>query len=327
MKLHLDQKIFQEAIMITAQEKRILPIYVEKDYWVTYVLKLIFTDSNLKSYTVFKGGTALSKCFDIIERFSEDIDLTILVKDGETDNELKRKIRAISKKVEKDLSEINLEGITNKRGNIRKTAHEYPILQKGNFGQVRDKVIIEASWLGNFEPYHPAEITSFVAEMMESKGFSDMITEYELEPFEINVLDVKRTFCEKIMSLVRFSFSEYPIDDLKNKIRHIYDLNQLLELDEINKFLRSDDFNKMMIKVGEDDVDSYKNDNQWLDNHPKDSILFADLETTWSKIRDSYLYDFKLLVFGDLPNEEKILESLKKIKSEIDLMNWNLSKK
>ncbi|MHC5310560.1 nucleotidyl transferase AbiEii/AbiGii toxin family protein [Myroides sp. LJL116] len=101
MKLHLDRKRFQEAIAITAQEKGILPIYVEKDYWVTYVLKLIFTDAKLKSYTVFKGGTALSKCFDIIKRFSEDIDLTILVNEGETDNELKRKIRAISKKKRK----------------------------------------------------------------------------------------------------------------------------------------------------------------------------------------------------------------------------------
>ncbi|MBA5791748.1 nucleotidyl transferase AbiEii/AbiGii toxin family protein [Flavobacterium sp. xlx-214] len=317
MKLHLNQKRFQEAIAITAQEKGIIPIYVEKDYWVTYVLKLIFTDPKLKSYTVFKGGTALSKCFDIIKRFSEDIDLTILVSEGETDSELKRKLRAISKKVEMDLVEINLEGITNKRGNIRKTAHEYPILQKGNFGQVRDKVIVEASWLGNFEPYHSSKITSFVAEMMKNKGFSEMITEYELEPFEINVLDVKRTFCEKIMSLVRFSFSKYPIEDLKNKIRHIYDLNQLLELNEIKEFLKSDEFNKMMIKVGKDDIESYKNDNKWLDNHPKESILFTDLEKTWDKIKESYLYDFKLLVFGDLPKEENIIKSLKTIRCNI----------
>lgn len=324
MKLHLNQKRFQEAIAITAQEKGIIPIYVEKDYWVTYVLKLIFTDPKLKSYTVFKGGTALSKCFDIIKRFSEDIDLTILVSEGETDSELKRKLRAISKKVEKDLVEINLEGITNKRGNIRKTAHEYPILQKGNFGQVRDKVIVEASWLGNFEPYHSSKITSFVAEMMKNKGFSEMITEYELEPFEINVLDVKRTFCEKIMSLVRFSFSKYPIEDLKNKIRHIYDLNQLLELNEIKEFLKSDEFNKMMIKVGKDDIESYKNDNKWLDNHPKESILFTDLEKTWDKIKESYLYDFKLLVFGDLPKEENIIKSLKTIKKQLDVISWNL---
>ena len=324
MKLHLDTKRFQEAVAITAQEKGILPIYVEKDYWVTYVLKLIFTDPALKAYTVFKGGTALSKCFDIIERFSEDIDLTILVNEGESDNELKRKIRAISKKVEKELAEINLENITNKRGNIRKTAHQYPILQKGNFGQVRDKVIIEASWLGNFEPYHQTKINSFIADMMHQKNLSAMIKEYDLSPFEINVLDVRRTFCEKIMSLVRFSFSAYPIEDLRNKIRHIYDLNKLLELNEIVQFLNSEDFETMMTKVGNDDLHSYKNDNKWLENHPKDSILFADLENTWNKIRDSYLYDFRLLVFGKLPTEEHILIALKQLKKQVDSMTWNL---
>lgn len=325
MKLHLDQKRFQEAIAITAQEKGILPIYVEKDYWVTYVLKLIFSDSILKSYTIFKGGTALSKCFDIVERFSEDIDLTILVNKGENDNELKRKIRAISKKVETYLAEIDIDGITNKRGNIRKTAHQYPIFQKGNFGQVRDKVIIEASWLGNFEPYHQTKINSYVAEMMISKGFLDMITDYELEPFEISVLDVRRTFCEKIMSLVRFSFSEFPIEDLRNKIRHIYDLNQLLQLEEIKEFLDSEEFDQMMIKVGNDDFDSYKNDNKWLENHPKESILFSDFENTWNKIRESYLYDFKLLVFGELPTEETISNSLNEIKIKVDLIDWKLN--
>ena len=51
--------------------------------------------------TVFKGGTALSKCNQLIERFSEDIDLVVLRKDGETNNQLKSKIKKISKCVTK----------------------------------------------------------------------------------------------------------------------------------------------------------------------------------------------------------------------------------
>lgn len=324
MKLHLDKERFAEAILITAQDKGILPIYIEKDYWVTYVLRLIFLDDVLSSYTVFKGGTALSKCYSLIERFSEDIDLTVLVDSEDNDNSLKRKIRAISKKVEHHLKEIDIVGITNKKGNIRKTVHEYPIIEHVHFGQVRDKVIIEASWLGNFEPYHQINISSFITEMLYEKGLDEWVTRYEMKRFEINVLDVRRTFCEKIMSLVRFSFSSNAIEDLKIKIRHIYDIHKLLELTEIIDFLESSTFEDMMIKVGKDDVSSYKNDNGWLSNHPKEALLFSDIESTWNQIRSSYLNDFKRLVYGELPTEESVKGSLKLIKERLDKVKWDL---
>lgn len=47
---------------------------VEKDWWVTLTLKALFT-SKYKDYMIFKGGTSLSKCWKLIERFSEDIDI------------------------------------------------------------------------------------------------------------------------------------------------------------------------------------------------------------------------------------------------------------
>jgi hypothetical protein len=50
---------------------------VEKDFWVCWVLKKIFSDSNLQKRIIFKGGTSLSKVFGLIERFSEDIDLIL----------------------------------------------------------------------------------------------------------------------------------------------------------------------------------------------------------------------------------------------------------
>ncbi|KZE76586.1 hypothetical protein AV926_15705 [Myroides marinus] len=326
MKLHLDKDRFKEAILITAQEKGILPIYIEKDYWVTYVLWLIFTDAELSKYTIFKGGTALSKCYDLIERFSEDIDLTVLVEPTDNDNTLKKKIRTISKKVEVELKEMQVDGITHKRGNIRKTVHLYPIIEKANFGQVRDKVIVEASWLGNFEPFQSYQIGSFITEMLYQKELEEWLSCYNLERFSVNVLDIRRTFCEKIMSLVRFSFSSNSIEDLKMKIRHIYDIHKLLELAEIQDFLKSDEFEVMILKVGRDDVDSYKNDNSWLANHPKEAILFKKIEETWSSIRLNYLVDFKRLVYGDLPSESSILSSLLLIKERLNKVDWNLSK-
>ena len=49
---------------------------IEKDWWVTTVLKALFKTS-CADYLVFKGGTSLSKCWNLIERFSEDIDVAI----------------------------------------------------------------------------------------------------------------------------------------------------------------------------------------------------------------------------------------------------------
>ncbi len=77
MKLHENKELFQDAITATSQQKGIPEIYIEKDYWVTLVLHAIF-NNEIGKETVFKGGTALSKCNQLIDRFSEDIDLVVL---------------------------------------------------------------------------------------------------------------------------------------------------------------------------------------------------------------------------------------------------------
>jgi hypothetical protein len=66
-------QLFQE----TASDRGMSAAIVEKDFWVCWVLKRIFSDSELSSRIVFKGGTSLSKVFGLIERFSEDVDLIL----------------------------------------------------------------------------------------------------------------------------------------------------------------------------------------------------------------------------------------------------------
>ncbi len=67
MKLHDNKALYSDAIQFTAQYMQLQPEYIEKDYWVCYALHLIF-NSKLKDEVIFKGGTALSKCFDIFHR-------------------------------------------------------------------------------------------------------------------------------------------------------------------------------------------------------------------------------------------------------------------
>lgn len=323
MKLHEDKKLFRDAVRATAEFKEIREVYVEKDYWVTFALKTIFSNPVGKD-TIFKGGTALSKCFNLIERFSEDIDLVVIRREGDSDNALKNKIRDVSKAVESVLPEVEIEGITRKRGNNRKTAHTYSKEFSGDFGQVRNTIIVEASWLGSSEPNVDHHLSTYIYEMMKAKGQSDMAEKYDLLPFELKVLAVRRTLCEKIMSLVRFSHTEDPITDLRNKIRHTYDLHLMLKDKEVQTFFESDDFDRLLKTVARDDVASYRSDVEWLAIHPVEAIIFRDLDKVWGQLKNTYEQDFQYLVFGELPKQADIHASLTKIKTRLHEIDWDI---
>ena len=158
MNLHENRYLFRDAIIATSQLKNIAEIYVEKDYWVTLALYLIFS-SDIGEFCIFKGGTALSKCNHLIDRFSEDIDIVLLKQGNESSNKLRNKLKKITKIVGERIPEIEIEGITNKKGMIRKTAHNYPKIFKGLFGQIRDNLIVEATWFGSFEPYAKGNVS------------------------------------------------------------------------------------------------------------------------------------------------------------------------
>ncbi|WP_192349391.1 nucleotidyl transferase AbiEii/AbiGii toxin family protein [Algoriphagus sp. Y33] len=323
MNLHENPSLFREAVRFTAEQMGILDIYVEKDYWVTKALSLIFSDS-IGTEVVFKGGTALSKCYGLIERFSEDIDLVVLSREGESGSKLKGKLKAIYNVVERVMPEVEIVGVTNKLGMIRKTAHEYPMIFSGKFGQVRDKVILESSTLGHYEPFHEKTIKSFIYNMMRSTNQNELATQYNLEPFTVQVLDVKRTVCEKILSLVRFSHSENPIADLKMKIRHLYDLHRILGEENIRAFIMSSDFEVMINRVGQDDVIGYRSNNSWLNLHPKEALIFADLDGVWKELEPTYSKGFSGLVYGDFPLPQDVLSSMKILADRLGEIIWEV---
>lgn len=323
MILHQNLTEFVKAVNFTAETMGIKSIYVEKDYWVTYALFTIF-NNEIGRDTVFKGGTALSKCYNMVDRFSEDIDLVVLRREGESNNKLTTKIRTISDVVNKVLPEVTIEGITQKMGMNRKTGHSYNKEFRGDFGQVRDAIVVEATWLGYREPFTTKSIVSFVGQMMLDNRQSDFAKENGLLPFELLVLEPIRTICEKIMSLVRFSYSENPVEDLKKKIRHTYDLHQLLQQAEFSKFLHSKAFDSMLLKVANDDVASFKNNNKWLIYHPNEALIFKNLENVWAELKTVYNGDFKNLLYGELPKEESVLETLKMIRQRMQSISWTI---
>jgi hypothetical protein len=124
------------------------------------------------------------------------------------------------------------------------------------------------------------------------------------------------------MSLVRFSYGENPIENLKKKVRHLYDIHLLLEFNGINKFFFSEEFDKMLLSVKDDDKINQLNE-QWLKFHPREAIIFSNSEYIWEQIRKDYSNDFKDFVYGELPHENLIYSTIQKISERLRNINWD----
>lgn len=108
------------------------------------------------------------------------------------------------------------------------------------------------------------------------------------------------------------------------KIRHTYDLHQLLQQDEFLKFFQSAAFEEMLLKVASDDVLSFRNNNKWLENHPSKALLFRELDTVWKELTIVYKGDFSSLVYGSLPSPDAVFETLTKIKKRLEHIPWTI---
>lgn len=326
MNLHLDKDNFEGAIVATAEHFKIPEIFIEKDYWVTYALYQLF-HSEVKDMIVFKGGTSLSKCYKVIERFSEDIDMVIVKKDTDTGNDLKRKLKAVTDVVDTSIFEVvPNDPNTKKLGSLRKIVYSYPkVGVRGDFGEVRENITLEVSHLGNFEPNNIKSICTFITSYIKTTSNLALIKQFGLEDFEVKTLAIERTFCEKIISLVRFSYTENPLEDLSKKVRHTYDLYHLMQLEEIKNFVDSTEFDAMLLQVGIDDDKAIPNDKNWLYQHPKYALIFNKTSMVWNELKKVYTTSFKELVTGKLPNENDVFETLIFLSKRIGLIDWKIN--
>lgn len=115
------------------------------------------------------------------------------------------------------------------------------------------------------------------------------------------------------------------MEDLANKVRHTYDLHQLLQDKRISSFLKSDDFEMMLLQVGKDDDKAIPNDKEWLSKHPAESLFFRETERVWETVSKTYTGTFKELVTGALPNEKDVLASMMRIGSRLKEIECNLN--
>ncbi len=312
MILHSNRVLFQELIGASAKKLNLPFLYVEKDYWVTYILKQL-SISEYHDKAIFKGGTSLSKAYKIIERFSEDIDLAVITNTLNS-NQIKKLIINIEKTIlDTNFTELAHHPQVSKGSEFRKTVHNYVKLEEGDFGHALENVILELNSFAEPHPYETKEISTYICDFL-LENTSTLIKEYELEPFNVNVLNYKRTFCEKISAIARASYeSDSEQTQLKEKIRHFYDIYFLMSENDISSFLKSNEFIEMIKNVRADDKRQF-NQNNWSTVLLSSTTIFTDTDDTLNQLETFYQTDFKDLVYtDDLPQMKDIKASIKEI--------------
>lgn len=307
MRLHESKEIFRDAIQATAEHLRLQSLFIEKDYWLTLALYRI-AQTDLADATVFKGGTSLSKAYGCIERFSEDVDLAVITEQGIASNQIKKLLKKITEVASKDLTEDPAG--SSKGSMIRKIYYFYPQIFEGAFGPISNKILLEVNAFAHPSPFQPLPISTYIYDFLKSRGEDALIKEFGLEPFPFQVLCLERTFTEKVMAIVKAACSDNPIESLRQKIRHIYDIHQLMQREEIQKFVNSADFQQLLEVVRKFDQEAPVGDAKWVDMNIAECPIFSDTDAVWKSLLPAYRDGLGAIVYGDLPAADDVLRSL-----------------
>lgn len=305
--LHNNPKLFKDTVLATAEYFNISPAYIEKDYWITNTLRRLSQNPNADK-VVFKGGTSLSKAYHLVDRFSEDIDIAVIDASSFNGNQLKTLIKKVAKEMTTDLEEIQVEGVTSKGSRFYKAVYAYPDMLKLNAKTAisSGNLLVEVNSFANPYPYEAKGITSFIEVFLNQTGNHDLIAEHNLQPFKVNVLDKRRTMIEKLVSLIRFSFSENPVVAIASKIRHFYDLYFLAKDQECANYLSSPDFKKDFNELYAHDQGMFAEPTNWVGKAANQSPLAIDFPTLWTKLKDTYNTELSQLAYSSIPEEHKI---------------------
>lgn len=302
MKLHQDIKLFSDTLRAASQHLDVKLEFVEKDYWITLVLSRL-AKSKYVDEAVFKGGTSLSKGYNLIERFSEDVDLAIINDKGKTGNEIKNIIRAIEKEITFDLTVLHMDGVTSKGSRFRKSIFEYLSIEKAN---KNNKLLVEINSFANPFPYKRLPIKSMVFDFLTQTKNETYIDQYDLQTIEVNVLSKEQTILEKMVSLIRFSFKENIVESISEKIRHFYDLYYLMKNTECIEYVASDSFKMEFDAILQHDRKMFEEPLGWQTKLVSESQLVSDFSTIWKQLKEKYQTELSALAYRPIPEEKDV---------------------
>lgn len=323
MKLHENKQLFADAINAASRSKNegglgIKSIFIEKDYWICRSLKLMAAgDKDGKA--VFKGGTSLSKAYSIGARFSEDIDIAIAEAWMLSGNQLKNLIRRTAKNMTSGLEEMVIPGVTSKGSHYHKAFYSYPrAVATEQVGAIRaGQILVEINSFANPYPAQKCMLNSFLTDFIIKSGNESLIDEYDMQPFEVAVLDKRTTLTEKLVSLLRCSLADNPLPELSAKIRHFYDLYFLQHDAEANSYLQSDAFFSDLKLSFEHDQKEFDKPEGWQNKNIGDSPLLTNFHEVWKELQSLYMHELPDLAYQEIPSAGEIEKSLLTILSTI----------
>lgn len=240
---------FEQAILRSAAHLRVSEQFVEKDYYVTEILRI--TNQKLGDRVIFKGGTSLSKGWGLITRFSEDIDLFVNPTRFDRHpgkNKLNKILKGLAEAVDLHpaLSWLPEEGQTiGGLGRSDLFAYEthFPELPG-----IRAAVRLEPGIQSGEFPTEVVPVRSLLAQFLTEHDPGDLATAEDLPGFEMTLLHYRRTFVEKMFALhgkvVRFEREGHA---LGRDARHYSDLHVLAGEPEVRAMLASPEYEEIRL--------------------------------------------------------------------------------
>ncbi|MBZ5857546.1 nucleotidyl transferase AbiEii/AbiGii toxin family protein [Flavihumibacter profundi] len=151
---------------------------------------------------------------------------------------------------------------------------------------------------------------------MSETADQETIEEFELQPIEVQVLSLERTYFEKVLSVNRLSYEGIPA--LQEKIRHFYDIHQLHTETELKGKILTPEYYQVMSNVRKDDEANRTMNGKWRGQLISASPLFTELDTTWGSLTDAYQNGLADLIWSEnRPSSEDILKVLKEVKGYV----------
>lgn len=244
MKL-FEHRDFEQAVLQAAEHFRgrgLRPALIEKDYFVTEALRIIAVTAGEK--VIFKGGTSLSKGWNLIQRFSEDIDVFLDPQAFEPTlgkRAINRELKTLRDAVggHPRLTFIKEESRTT--GGFGR-ADRFSYGQRfGGPGEVAGHVLVESGTASGRRPTAKVELRSYLGEFLNERGVS--LGAEDEGGFTMLLLHFRRTFVEKLFAIhSKVELLKHDGRAIGAYARHYYDLYQLAGRPEVTAMLASDEY-------------------------------------------------------------------------------------
>jgi len=219
MFLHNNRELFLETVYTTANELGLPVPIIEKDYYVTMILKLL---AEKEPNCVFKGGTSLSKCHHVIERFSEDIDIAF---SEQLTQGQRKKLKNKTIAEIRDILGLSITDWNNTRS--RRDYNCYTFAYEALDGFISNHLVqgVKMEVVLSSISFQTVimDVDSYIYRFL-AKDNMNIIEEYALEPFAMTIQSLEKTLVDKV-----FAVCDYYLQGKTHRYsRHIYDIYMLL---------------------------------------------------------------------------------------------------